>query len=251
MARDRRGAGQIKAVGTPFEHGGEALLLDPLGVLWLEARAILVVADLHFEKGSAFARRGTLLPPYDTARTLRRLDWAIRRYRPKVVVSLGDAFHDRAGAAGLAADDRRTLADLARGRTWLWIRGNHDPDPPPGLAGESLPSLGLGRLRLVHLAQDAAADETVIAGHLHPKARLVQGARKATRPCFAADPRLLLLPAFGAYTGGLNVLDPAISALFRSGFTAFMLGDARVFAVGHRHLRPDPPDWRRHRLEAG
>ena len=241
----------MEAVGTLIEHAGEAIVLDPLGVIWLEARAMLVVADLHLEKGSAFARRGTLLPPYDTARTLRRLDWAIRRYRPKVVVSLGDGFHDRAGAGGLAADDRRTLVDLAIGRTWLWIRGNHDPDPPPGLAGDSLPFLELGRMRLVHLPDDAADGETVIAGHLHPKARIVQGARKATRPCFAADPRLLLLPAFGAYTGGLNVLDPAISALFRSGFTAFMLGESRVFAVSHRHLRPDPPNWRRHRLAAG
>ncbi len=238
----------MEVLGTSLEHGGEELTLDPLGVLWLEARATLVVADLHLEKGSAFARRGTLLPPYDTARTLRRLGWAIERYRPRTVVSLGDAFHDRAGAAGLDVDNRRALDDLARGRTWLWIRGNHDPDPPFGLAGESLASLDLGGLRLVHLPDGEADGLARVAGHLHPKARLVQGARKATRPCFAADPRLLLLPAFGAYTGGLNVLDPAVRGLFGSGFAAFMLGDSRVFRVAHQRLRPDPPDWRRHRL---
>lgn len=231
-----------------LELGGEALTLDPSGVLWLEARATLMVADLHLEKGSAFARRGTLLPPYDTARTLRRLGWAIERYRPGTVVSLGDAFHDRAGAAGLTEENRRELAALAKGRNWLWISGNHDPDPPRGLAGEGLEALDLGRLRLVHRPEHPAAGGAVIAGHLHPKARLVQGARKATRPCFAADPGLLVLPAFGAYTGGLNVLDSAIKTFFRSGFAAFLLGDSRVFRVGHQHLHPDPPDWRRHRL---
>jgi DNA ligase-associated metallophosphoesterase len=236
------------AVASALEHGGEPLMLDPLGVLWLPARAVLVVADLHLEKGSAFARRGTLLPPYDTARTLRRLGWAIERYRPQVVVSLGDAFHDRAGALALSADDRRTLAGLARGRSWLWVRGNHDPEPPAGLAGESLDVLDLGRLRFAHLPEAPAGGRALVAGHLHPKARVAQGARKATRPCFVGDDRLLLLPAFGAYTGGLNVLDTAIRGLFGAGFSAFMLGEARVFRVPHRHLRPDPPDWRRHQL---
>ena len=239
----------MEAVATELDHGGEALLLDPLGVVFLPARAMLIVADLHLEKGSAFARRGTLLPPYDTARTLRRLDWAVQRYRPDVVVSLGDAFHDRAAVASLGADARQAIAGLAHSRTWLWVRGNHDPDPPAGLAGESVDRVDVGGLRLVHLPDAEADGRTLIAGHLHPKARLAQGARKATRPCFAADARLLLLPAFGAYTGGLNVLDPAIRGLFRADFAAFMLGDAKVFAVGNRHLRADPPDWRRHRLE--
>jgi hypothetical protein len=239
----------MATVGTVLELGGETLLLDPLGALWLPARATLVVADLHLEKGSAFARRGTLLPPYDTARTLRRLSWAIERYRPKLVVSLGDAFHDRAGAGAMTTTDREQLLALASGRSWLWVRGNHDPEPPVGLAGEAVDHLDIGRLRLLHLPAGNADGRTIVAGHLHPKARLTQGPRKATRPCFAADPRLLLLPAFGAYTGGLNVLDPAISGLFRDGFAAYMLGDARVFAVAHHHLAADPPDWRRHRLE--
>jgi uncharacterized protein len=239
----------MDAVATEIDHGGERLLLDPLGVVFLPALATLVVADLHLEKGSAFARRGTLLPPYDTARTLRRLGWAVQRYRPKVVVSLGDAFHDRAGAAGLGPDCRRELASLASGRSWLWVKGNHDPDPPAGLAGESLDQLDLGRLRLVHLPGGAADGRVLVAGHLHPKARLADGARKAVRPCFAADAALLLLPAFGAYTGGLNVLDPAIRGLYPAAFAAFMLGEAKVFEVAHRHLEADPPHWRRHRLE--
>jgi uncharacterized protein len=239
----------MDAVATEIDHGGERLLLDPLGVVFLPALATLVVADLHLEKGSAFARRGTLLPPYDTARTLRRLGCAVQRYRPKVVVSLGDAFHDRAGPAGLGPDCRRELASLASGRSWLWVKGNHDPDPPAGLAGESLDRLDLGRLLLVHLPGGAADGRVLVAGHLHPKARLADGARKAVRPCFATDAGLLLLPAFGAYAGGLNVLDPAIRGLYPAAFAAFMLGDARVFKVAHRHLEADPPHWRRHRLE--
>lgn len=237
----------MDVVATSLRHGDEPLLLDPLGVLWLPPRATLVVADLHLEKGSAFARRGSLLPPYDTARTLRRLGWAIERYRPLTVVSLGDAFHDRAGAAALTAADRDQLQALAHGRDWLWVRGNHDPDPPAGLAGDTVDHLEIGRLRLVHMPESGHGG-AVIAGHLHPKARLAQGPRKATRPCFAGDARLLLLPAFGAYTGGLNVLDPSIKDLFRAQFTAFMLGEARVFEVAHHHLSADPPDWRRHRM---
>lgn len=229
--------------------GGETLMLDPLGVLYLPARAMLVVADLHFEKGSAFARRGAFLPPYDTARTLRRLGWSVERYRPEVVVSLGDAFHDAAGPASLGEAERSGLQALMRGRRWLWIRGNHDPEPPVALGGEVVDQLDIGGLRLVHLPDAEADGRVLIAGHLHPKARLAQGARRASRACFAADAARLLLPAFGAYTGGLNVLDPAIAGLFPTSFTAYLLGETRLFPVPHHHLTPDPPDWRRHRLE--
>ncbi len=235
---------------SPFalEHGGETLELDPLGVLHLPGHRCLVVADLHLEKGSAFARRGTLLPPYDTARTLRRLDWAIQRHRPRLVVSLGDAFHDKAGPSTLDAEARRTLAALASGRSWLWVRGNHDPDPPARLGGEAVDRVALGRLHLTHIPEAAPEGTAAIAGHLHPKARLAQARGSATRPCFAGDPDLLLLPAFGAYTGGLNVLDAAIARHFARGFSAFLLGETRVFPVVHVRLAPDPCDWRRHRI---
>lgn len=238
----------IAATAARIRLGGEEVCLDPLGVAYLPACATLVVADLHLEKGSAFARRGTLLPPYDSARTLRRLGWAVERYRPRRVVSLGDAFHDRSGAVFLSTADRRQLEALQAGREWVWVRGNHDPEAPAGLDGDCVDLLELRRLRLVHMPEEATDGWTVLSGHLHPKARLVQQARKATRPCFVADHRRLLLPAFGAYAGGLNVLDPAIAGLFAGPFTAFMLGDARVFAVAHRHLTADLPEWRRHRL---
>ncbi|HRY27409.1 MAG: ligase-associated DNA damage response endonuclease PdeM [Geminicoccaceae bacterium] len=235
-----------------LDHGGEVVELDPLGAVHLPAHRCLVVADLHLEKGSAYARLGTFLPPYDTARTLRRLDWAIQRYRPRLVVSLGDAFHDTAGPGALDPEARRTLEALARGRSWLWVRGNHDPHPPAGLAGETIDAADLGRLHLTHVPPTAPAGRIILAGHLHPKARLAQARPRsrqcATRPCFAGNPDLLLLPAFGAYTGGLNVLDPAIAGHFARGFSAFLLGDERVFQVAHRHLTPDPPDWRRHRI---
>lgn len=240
----------MEPTATTLYHGGEALLLDPLGVAYLPTHAMLIVADLHLEKGSAFARRGTLLPPYDTIRTLRRLSWAIERYRPQRVVSLGDAFHDRGGFAALSADDRRQLGALQSGRDWIWVRGNHDPDPPPALTGDIEDELMVGRLKLAHLPAQGASRGSLVAGHLHPKARLMQGARKVTRACFAGDGECLILPAFGAYTGGLNVLADAIAGLFAAGFTAYLLGDAKVFAVAHRHLTPDPPDWRRHRLPA-
>lgn len=238
----------MQAAPTTLNHGGEELWLDPLGVAYLPARATLVVADLHLEKGSAFARRGTLLPPYDTARTLRRLGWAIERCQPRTVVSLGDAFHDRAGAAALSAVDRTQLSQLQCGRNWVWVRGNHDPDAPAGLAGDVEDVLNIGRLHLAHFPDAAAAEGSIIAGHLHPKARLVHGVRKVTRPCFAGDTKCLILPAFGAYTGGLNVLETAIAGLFAGSFTAYLLGEAKIYPVEHRYLTPDPPDWRRHRL---
>lgn len=231
-----------------LDHGGEVVELDPLGVVHLPAHRCLVVADLHLEKGSAFARRGTLLPPYDTARTLRRLDWAVQRHRPRLVVSLGDAFHDRAGPEALDPDARRALETLVQGRSWLWVRGNHDPHPPAELGGAVVDTAELGRLHLTHIPPAAPGERATIAGHLHPKARLAQARQRTTRPCFAASRELLLLPAFGAYTGGLNVLDPAIAGHFARGFSAFLLGDTRVFAVAHHHLSPDPPDWRRHRI---
>lgn len=240
----------MQAIATPLVHGGETLLLDPLGVLFWPATAMLVVADLHLEKGSAFARRGTLLPPYDTARTLRRLGWAIERYGPRVVVSLGDAFHDRAGPAALTSGARDALADMAKGREWLWVHGNHDPGPlAPGLEGEAVDQLDWHGLRFAHLPEGERNGRALVAGHLHPKAQLERRGRKVSRPCFAGDASCLVLPAFGAYTGGLNVLDPAISGLFEENFCAFLLGDAKVYRVAHHHLQATPPDWRRHRLE--
>lgn len=217
---------------------GHRLRLDPAGALIWPAQQLLVVADLHLEKGTAFARRGKLLPPYDTHATLSRLEALIHRWRPATVVSLGDGFHDRRGARDLSPELFDRLAILTRSRRWVWITGNHDPQVALGLGGAATPELTLAR-GLV-LRHEPTGAEGEIAGHLHPKARVQTRRLSLNRPCFVADGDRLLLPAFGSFTGGLNVLDPDISALFPTGFHAYLLGDARVFGFPHAVLAHEP-----------
>src|SRR5580698_7692902 len=115
---------------TTIEVNGEELLLDAEGALWWAAERTLVFADLHFEKGSSFARRGQMLPPYDTRATLKRIEALVSRYAPARVVALGDSFHDRDAADRLDADERAMLRALGSRADWIWIAGNHDPAPP-------------------------------------------------------------------------------------------------------------------------
>ena len=179
-----------------------------------------------------------LVPPYDTAATLLRLQAVIDRYRPRIVVSLGDSFHDPDGAARLPEHIRADLMSLMAGRDWFWVAGNHDPRPPAGLPGETVEALAIGGLTFRH-EPSAQASEGEIAGHLHPCARIVQRGR----PCAAAaspptEPRAIM-PAFGAYTGSLNVLDRAYAGLFRrEGLMAYMIGARRVFAIAGGLLHP-------------
>jgi hypothetical protein len=218
---------------------GAAVLADCAGALYWPEESLLVVADLHLEKGSSFAKRGVLLPPYDTAATLARLAKLIQRYAPCIVVALGDSFHDGEGPSRIADVDRAALAALQRGRDWIWIAGNHDPEPAVGIGGRFAHVLALGPLTFRHEPSRNAADGE-IAGHLHPLARIARRGRAVSRRCFAGDERRLVMPAFGAYTGGLNVRDRAIAAVFGSlAFTAHMLGDSRLYAIAAARCLPD------------
>ena len=218
---------------------GLTLVADPAGALYWADEKLLVVADLHLEKGSAFAKRGVLLPPYDTATTLARLAGVIERYAPRLVIALGDSFHDDGGPGRMSVPDRASLKALQRGRDWLWIAGNHDPDLPGDIGGGFAQSLALGPLTLRHEPSDSEGDGEV-AGHLHPVARIARRGRAVSRRCFAADGRRLLMPAFGAYAGGLNVRDRAIFGLFgAAAFTAHMLGAHRLYAVAGERCLPD------------
>ena len=220
---DRPGHGSVRV-------GGITLAADCAGALYWPEESLLVVADLHLEKGSSFARRGQLLPPYDTTETLARLARLIAHYAPRAVITLGDNFHDRGGHARLSAADHASLAALQRGRDWIWITGNHDPDPAEGIGGSFGATLSFGKLKFRH-EPSSDAPEGEIAGHLHPVARVVQRGRAVSRRCFATDGRALVMPAFGAYTGGLNIRDRAFGAVFgERKFTAHMLGDNRLYA---------------------
>jgi DNA ligase-associated metallophosphoesterase len=218
---------------------GVALVADATGALYWPDESVLVVADLHLEKGSAFARRGVLLPPYDTAATLARLARLVERYHPRVLIALGDSFHDGDGPVRMTAADRAELKSLQHGRDWLWIAGNHDPELPSDIGGHFADVLALGALTLRHEPSgDSASGE--IAGHLHPVARVVQRGRAIGRRCFASDGRRLVMPAFGAYAGGLNVRDRAIFGLFGTlAFTAHMLGAQRLYSMAAERCLPD------------
>lgn len=219
--------------------GDATLLADPAGALYWPDESLLAVADLHLEKGSAYAARGVLLPPYDTAATLGRLSRLMQRYVPRLVIALGDSFHDGGGPRRLADADRDALKALQRGRDWLWIAGNHDPDPADGIGGCFARTLALGALSFRH-EPTCEACEGEIAGHLHPVARVARRGHAVSRRCFAGDGRRLVMPAFGAYAGGLNVRDEAIAMLFRArAFTVHMLGQHRLYAVAAGLCLPD------------
>ncbi|MCT7374484.1 ligase-associated DNA damage response endonuclease PdeM [Chelativorans sp. EGI FJ00035] len=217
---------------------GEGAVCDPSGALYLPADRLLVVSDLHLEKGSSYARRGSMLPPYDTAATLKRLAAVIDRHRPAAVVSLGDSFHDAGGAGRMPEAFRERLLALMAGRQWYWISGNHDPLPPEGLPGHWVEELAVGSLIFRHEPSQGEA-EGEIAGHLHPGARIVRRGRSVRRACFASDGARLVMPAFGSLTGTLNVLDRAFAGLFRrEALTAYMLGAERVYPITGAMLRP-------------
>ncbi len=221
----RAGGGEVLALA------GVTLVADPAGAIYWPDEKLLAVADLHLEKGSAFAARGVLLPPYDTAATLARLARLIERYAPRLVIALGDSFHDGGGPARMDDISRVALKALQRGRDWVWIAGNHDPDPADNIGGRFADVLALGALTFRH-EPSLRPSEGELAGHLHPLARVARRGHAVSRRCFASDGRRVVMPAFGAYAGGLNVRDRAFVALFGVlSFTVHMLGAGRLYAV--------------------
>lgn len=225
--------------GTDLALAGEVLSLDRTGALWLPEHRTLVVSDLHLEKGSSFAARsGQFLPPYDTRETLSCLHEVIQRLDPACVVALGDSFHDARGPERMEPGDRAMIAALQEGRDWVWIAGNHDAAVSEGVGGRYCETFQLGGLTLRHEPL-AGSGEGEIAGHLHPCGKVTMRGRSVRRRCFVGDGRRLVMPAFGAYTGGLNVRDAAFEPLFPKGFTAYLLGDGRVFAIGRTMLGKD------------
>jgi uncharacterized protein len=222
-----------------IEVAGATLVADVAGGLYWPQERLLAVADLHLEKGSSFAARGSLLPPYDTADTLARLRRLIETYAPRCVIALGDSFHDRRGARRLSDRDRSALSLLQRGRDWIWIAGNHDPAPIGGIGGTPAAALAIGPLSFRHEPQPDGP-EGEIAGHLHPVARVGVSSGSVRRRCFVHDARRLVMPALGAYAGGLNVRDRAFGGLFdHRAFNVHVIGRSRVFGIDGGYCLPD------------
>ena len=216
---------------------GTQFVCDPMGALYCEAHRLLVVSDLHLEKGAAFARRGQLLPPYDTHATLKILAHVIARYDPAIVISLGDNFHDARGSALMPDDCRELVGAMARGRDWIWITGNHDPDGVTGLPGTVAESLVLNGLTFRH-EPTAGAVQGEIAGHLHPAATVRRREKSVRRPCFATDGARLIMPSFGVMTGGLDLGHTAFKGLFdRTSLVAHLMSRDRVYPVSWANLK--------------
>ncbi|PWE31975.1 ligase-associated DNA damage response endonuclease PdeM [Maritimibacter sp. 55A14] len=209
--------------GYDFILAGAALTALPSGALHWPEQATLVVSDLHLGKAERIARRGgTLLPPYETTETLNRLEADIEAVAAGCVLCLGDSFDDLEAAGGLPQDEADRLARLMAGHHWIWVEGNHDPGPTE-LGGTHLARVRLGPLSFRHIAQPGASAE--VSGHYHPKARIAAGGRRIAARCFLLDAARLILPAYGAYTGGLHCDDPALSGLMGADARAVLLGD--------------------------
>lgn len=219
-------------MNTPQIHlSGAKLTPLPSGVLWWAAERLLAVGDLHLGKAERVARLGgTLLPPYETIHTLNRLEAEVAETAPSVIVLLGDSFDDMAAASDLAADVVERLGRLAAGRRLVWIAGNHDPGPVE-LPGSHLASYRHGPLVFRHIAE--ADGEGEISAHYHPKARLFIRGSRIARPCFLADAQRVILPAFGTYTGGLDISAPVLDALMGPDAVAYLTG-RRVTALPFR-----------------
>jgi DNA ligase-associated metallophosphoesterase len=227
-----------------IEIAGTSLVADASGALFWPDEQSLLVADLHLEKASSYARRRVLLPPYDSAATLARLVTAVERYAPRRIVALGDSFHEPYAEHRIGAAERARLSDLQKGRDWIWIAGNHDPHVPEGVGGQAMAELRIGPLVLRHEPSlDDVSGE--IAGHLHPVAHVHGPSGSVRRRCFVADPVRCIMPAFGAFAGGLNFLDEAFAGLFGlREVVAFVLGRDRVHPVAGSRCLPDGGSYR-------
>jgi uncharacterized protein len=232
-------ASRTETGGADLVVGGAQVRALACGALWWGEQRVLVVSDLHLEKASSYAARGQMLPPYDTRATLARLARQLDALQPHTVISLGDSFHDRGARPRMAADDVAQVRRMTSACDWVWIEGNHDPKPPEDLGGRMEAELAIGALTFRHIPVAGPAPGEV-AGHLHPCARVVgRGGRTVRARCFATDGERLVMPAYGALTGGLNVLDAAFAPLFPQRLLAGVIGRDGVYLTGRDSMAPD------------
>jgi DNA ligase-associated metallophosphoesterase len=236
----RTAASEDEGAPVQLTFAGHQFEPLPSGALWWTAERTLLVADLHLEKLSSFARRGSLLPPYDTGMTLRRLEADVERTGAAEVIALGDSFHRDEGTTTLQPADRLRLAALMGRAHWTWISGNHDPAPHE-LGDRCVTGLERAGLTLTHEPKPGVG---IVAGHLHPAAHVAMNGRSVRRPCFVHDGRLMVLPAYGAATGTLNILSPAFVGLLHwPTLEVAMIGRGRVYPVSTKRLVAGYEGW--------
>ncbi|MEQ7873871.1 ligase-associated DNA damage response endonuclease PdeM [Sphingomonas sp. ASV193] len=194
---------------VPFSFGGQSFVPSADGALYWPARNALLVADLHFEKASWFARLGQFLPPYDSLATLQALAREVERTGATTLYCLGDSFHDRFGCDRLPEDARALLTALTARLDWVWITGNHDSGFVDHCGGRIEVECVIDGIVLRHEAERGEA-RPEMSGHYHPKLRVNLKGRHVARRCFVAGETKLILPAFGSLTGGLDAAHPEI-----------------------------------------
>lgn len=205
-----------------FDFAGAKLSLLSSGALWWPDRSLLCVSDLHLGKSERAARRlGRLLPPYETRETLQKLEEDLQLTGAVIVVCLGDSFDDLESSYNLPEAETLWITRLMAGRRWVWIEGNHDPGPVE-FGGTHLTELFEPPLYFRHIARDGASAE--VSGHYHPKARIHLSTGPISRACMLFDTDRVVLPAYGAYTGGLRSDDAALSNLMREEAIAVLTG---------------------------
>ena len=206
---------------VPLSFAGQNFLATPEGALFWPAQGALLVADLHLEKASWFARLGQFLPPYDSQATLSALAECVERSGASRLYCLGDSFHDRFGCDRLPAAARALLTGLTAKLDWVWIVGNHDPGFADHCGGRLADEVEIGGIVLRHQAvPDDPRPE--MSGHFHPKLRLHLKGRNVSRRCFVASATKLILPAFGSLTGGLDAHHPEIMGHVGAGAAALV-----------------------------
>lgn len=212
-----------------FRLNGVEVDAHPAGVLWWEDRRVLAVSDLHLEKGSSYARSGVFLPPYDSMATLARLASLVKALAPARVIAMGDSFHDLDADRRLGCEAIDVLKGLTASCDWVWLEGNHDPAPVGDFGGHACGEWQEGPLVFRH--EPTARYSGEIAGHLHPKIRVSTRGRSVGGRCFVTDGSQLVMPAFGALTGGLSARTKNVKDLFRSKPLALLMGPAKVHPV--------------------
>lgn len=211
--------------------GNHEALLHGSGMVWLPELKLLCASDIHLEKGSFFRRFGSLLPPYDTQDTLEKLARGIAQFQPDIVVALGDSFHDASAGERMDASVKNRLnALIAQVPDWRWVMGNHDPAIDASIGGTRCEETEAGGIRFRH--ETEGGDIPEVSGHYHPKAALRIGGHRISGPCFVQRGQRLVLPAFGSFTGGLDVNSADfLQVVPREQRRLFLLHQERVYGL--------------------